>query len=510
MNAVIYARYSSENQREESIEGQLRECKEFAEKQSIIVIDTYIDRALSARTDDRPQFQQMIRDSGKKLFDLVIVWKLDRFSRDRYDSAHYKRLLGKNGAKVVSATEPITNGASGILLESMLEGMAEYYSAELSEKVNRGMTENVLKGISNGRALPLGLRLDGDRHFQIDEDTAPLVRAMFTMADNGKPLKEISEYLKERGVRSARGNPISTNTMTKLLHNRKYIGEYSHGTTVNPDAIPPIISKELFERVQARFEANRLAPAKREVGDGEHYLLTTKLICGDCNMFMSGESGKSGTGKIHRYYKCSNAKRGMGCKRKPIRKEPIEDFIVGCAKELPADDALIERLTDMLEKVQGDGNVVIPVLKRELAEVEKKIENVLDAIDRGVVTSSTKARLESHEARRDELNANIAAEEIRRVYIPREQIRFWLLRFRDTDTSDYEQRRRLIDTFINSVYVFDDRIVINFNYRDRSRTVSMDEVKSSSLVDSGAPNHQYPNLFPVGETFGYVFYFDKL
>jgi DNA invertase Pin-like site-specific DNA recombinase len=183
MNGVIYARYSSDNQREESIDGQLHECQAFAEKQGITIIDTCIDRAMSAKTDDRPQFQQMIIDSEKKLFDVVIVWKLDRFSRDRYDSAHYKPLLGKNGAKVVSATEPISNDASGILLESMLEGMAEYYSAELSEKITRGLTDNVLKGKYNRQHIPLGLRIDEDRCFTIDEKTAPLVLEMFRMYD---------------------------------------------------------------------------------------------------------------------------------------------------------------------------------------------------------------------------------------------------------------------------------------------------------------------------------------
>ena len=145
MKAVIYARYSSDNQREESIEGQLRECKEYAERNGILVLQSYIDRALSAKTDNRPEFQRMIRDSAKGLFDTVLVWKLDRFARNRYDSAHYKSQLRKNGVKVVSATESIADGPEGIILESMLEGMAEYYSAELAQKVNRGMRENALR-----------------------------------------------------------------------------------------------------------------------------------------------------------------------------------------------------------------------------------------------------------------------------------------------------------------------------------------------------------------------------
>ena len=146
MKAVIYARYSSENQREESIEGQLRECKEYADYNDIEVVGEYIDRALTAKTDNRPGFQRMIQDSGKKLFDLVLVWKLDRFARNRYDSAFYRYTLRKNGVKIISVKENISDGPEGIILESMIEGMAEYYSANLSQNVKRGFHENALKG----------------------------------------------------------------------------------------------------------------------------------------------------------------------------------------------------------------------------------------------------------------------------------------------------------------------------------------------------------------------------
>jgi DNA invertase Pin-like site-specific DNA recombinase len=145
VKCVIYSRYSSDNQREESIEGQLRECKEYAERHNLIVVDTYIDRALSGRTDDRPSFQKMIKDSVKKQFDIVLVWKLDRFSRNRFDSATYRAILKRNGVKVVSAMENISDGPEGIILEAMLDGMADYYSAELSVKVKRGQKENALK-----------------------------------------------------------------------------------------------------------------------------------------------------------------------------------------------------------------------------------------------------------------------------------------------------------------------------------------------------------------------------
>lgn len=198
MRAVIYARYSSDNQREESIEGQLRECMQYAEYNDISVIDTYIDRALTAKTDNRPNFQKMIKDSYKGAFDMILVWKLDRFSRNRYDSAHYKHLLKKNGVRVVSATETISSGSEGILLESVLEGMAEYYSAELSEKVKRGLTENALKGLWNGGNIPFSYVINKERKLEIDTVSAPIVKEIFQMAYDGKAFKDIHKNLEER------------------------------------------------------------------------------------------------------------------------------------------------------------------------------------------------------------------------------------------------------------------------------------------------------------------------
>ena len=190
MRAVIYARYSCDNQREESIEGQLRECREFAARKGYTLVGSYIDRAVSAKTDNRPEFQRMVKESSGGLFDAVIVWKLDRFARNRYDSAHYKTVLRKNGVKVISATEAISEGAEGIILESVLEGYAEYYSAELSEKVIRGMTENALKCQYNGGYIPVGYKIDENKHYQIDELTAPFVKEAFLMYASGKKVKE--------------------------------------------------------------------------------------------------------------------------------------------------------------------------------------------------------------------------------------------------------------------------------------------------------------------------------
>ena len=203
MTAVIYARYSTDSQREESIEGQIRECTAYAEKNGFTVVKHYIDRAISAKTDNRPQFQQMIKDSERGIFDIIIVWKLDRFARNRYDSARYKTQLKRNGVKLVSATEVISAGPEGIILESVLEGYAEYYSADLSEKVIRGMTENALKGKFSGGAIPFGYTINADRRFEIDPLTAPFVAEAFQRYNDGQTMREIRDWLNDFQCHSA-------------------------------------------------------------------------------------------------------------------------------------------------------------------------------------------------------------------------------------------------------------------------------------------------------------------
>ena len=322
MNAVIYARYSSDRQREESIEGQIRECTNYAMHNDITLIGSYIDRALSARTADRPDFQRMIADSAKGLFDVVLVYKLDRFSRDRYDSAHYKHVLKKNGVRVISIKENISDGPEGIILESMLEGYAEYYSAELAQKIRRGQYENASKCMNNGGNTPLGYMVDKKTcALVIDPEMAPIVKEIFTRYANGDAISNIQKDLEARGVRSRRGNAYSVSVLSNLIKNRKYIGEYKYGDVITPDGIPAIIEKELFERVQNRMKTNKKAPAKSKAE--EEYLLTTKLYCGDCGRLMAGESGKGAKGVIYHYYKCSGAKRRLGCKKKAIKKHWI-------------------------------------------------------------------------------------------------------------------------------------------------------------------------------------------
>ena len=486
MNAVIYARYSSDNQREESIEGQIRECTAFAEKNGITILRHYIDRAYSAKTDNRPEFQQMIKDSGRHLFDMVIVWKLDRFSRNRYDSARYKTQLKRNGVKVISATEVISDGAEGIILESVLEGFAEYYSADLAEKVVRGMTENLLKGKFNGGTIPIGYYVDDEQHLQPDPLVAPLIPEAFRMYADGALIKDVRVWLNQKGVRNARGGELSHNSVQHMLHNRRYIGEYSFRDRVMPDMIPPIVTKELFDRVQERLAKNKNAPAHFKAE--EEYLLTTKLFCGDCGAYLCGESGTSRTGAIHHYYKCvSVKKRRAECHKKPVRKQWIEDIVVRRTTEMLQDDDAIRAIVALLMEIQEQEGSELPLYERQLGETNTAINNMLNAIQQGMLTRSTKERLDELEKTRDDLEAKIAQEKMDHPKISAEFMTFWLERFRKLDVTKKEHRRMLIDTFVNAIFLYDDKIVMTFNFKEGEETIQLSELeKVKKDQDSGS------------------------
>ena len=488
MNAVIYARYSSDSQREESIEGQLRECREYAERNNMTIVGTYIDRALSAKTADRPEFQHMIKDSAKELFEIVLVWKLDRFSRDRYDSAHYKHILKKNGVKVVSAKEHISEGPEGIILEAMLEGYAEFYSAELSEKIHRGQKENALKGKNNGGGVPLGYLLDKKaQKLVIDPTTAPLVVEVFEKYADGKSVRSIVEDFNARGLKTKRGQPFNINSFSSLLKNRKYIGEYRYQDVVIEGGVPAIVPEDLFNRVQERMEKNRHAPAMAKAK--EDYLLTTKLFCGKCERMMVGESGKSHTGAMHYYYKCSGAKRLKDCDKKAVRKDWIERVVVRLTMQRVMDEEKINRLIDAILVMQEQEDTTTPALRSQLAETESSIGNILKAIEQGIFTPSTKQRLDELEARKEEILVNIQTAELQKPKLTREQMTAWFEQFRHGDPANREFQKRLIDTFVNAVYVFDDKLVLTYNYQHGTQTISLDEIASalSSDFDGDTP-----------------------
>ena len=485
LKAVIYARYSSSSQREESIEGQVKECAAFAERNGYMVIGTYADRAVSGTTDNRPEFQRMIKDSKRKQFDLVIVWKLDRFARNRYVSAKYKNQLKQNGVRVISANESISEGADGILLETMLEGMAEWYSEDLKEKVVRGLSVNASKCKWNGGTLPIGYVVDEEQHLQPNPTTAPFILETFKMYDEGKTVTEIRDYLNSKGLTNTKGKPINYGTIQRILSNRRYIGEYAFREIVVPDGIPAIVPLDLFERVQERLAKNRKAPARAKAD--EAYLLTTKLFCGHCGTAMNGESGKARNGTIHRYYKCHAVKKKLNdCKKKAVKKDWIENLVVKETMAMLMDDDAIEAIVSMLMRLQDEEVSDLPMYEKQLRETETAIDNIVNAIMAGMASKALQTKLTQLEATKDELLVRIEEEKLEKPKISAEFMTFWLHRFRKLDITKEKHRQMLIDTFVNAVFVHDDKLLLTFNFKDGTRTITLTDAKIAAEKNTGS------------------------
>jgi len=483
MNAVIYARYSAgPNQTEQSIEGQVRECEAFAKRQDLTIIEMYIDRSISGKTDNRPEFQRMIKESEKKQFEAVIVYRLDRFSRNRYDSAMYRAKLKKNGVKVLSAMENITDSPEGIILESLLEGMAEYYSAELSLKIRRGQKENALKCKATNGNTPLGYKLNNEKLYELDPVTAPIVKQIFEMYASGSMVKEITKELNSKGYRTAHNREFSKNSLARIFRNRKYIGVYEAAGIVIENGIPAIVSKELFESVQKRLKKNKLAPARRK--SPVEYLLTTKLFCGKCGYTMAGESGTGRSDKYY-YYACSNRKRFHACDKKSVKKDLIEGLVVQETVHQLLNDETISFIADRIVQLiehEKKNDKVMDSLNAQKRDAEKSIANILKAIEQGIITDSTKQRLIELEHLKSDIEIQLVQQKLGMPDLNKEQIVFWISQFKNGNVNDVEYQKRIIDTFVNAVFVFDDEVLITYNYTDNQEQISL-SVAEMVLVD---------------------------
>lgn len=491
MNVVIYARYSSHNQQETSIEGQLKVCHEFCERNNYTVIHEYIDRAISGTTDNRPDFLQMMQDSASKNFEYIIVYQLDRFSRNRYDSAHYKNKLKKNGVRVLSARENITEDASGILVESVFEGMAEYYSAELSQKVKRGMEKNASKCLCTGGNRTLGFIIDKDKKFQIDPATASIVRLIFEMYASGKSIAEITEHLNAIGYMTIYNKPYGKNSIRNILSNKRYIGIYTYKDMEIPDGIPRIVSDELFYKVQEIIQKNKKAPARARAK--EEYLLTTKLFCGYCKEMMTGFSGTGKLGKVYRYYECKGANKHL-CKKKRVKKEYIEDIAVDiCRGLLTADN--IKRISQEIAKLceRDKDTYHLKALKKQLSENERKRRNLINAVAECGDESLRKTfydEIIELEKQKVEIQKDITFEERSQTMLTEPQIRFFLTSLKNGNANDIKYRKVLISTFINAIYLYDDKVSFVFNSGDKSITIN-----DALLSDIEANNTAAEGLF---------------
>ena len=471
-NAVIYARFSSHAQNEQSIEGQLKECYAFAERSGLRIVHEYIDRALTGTTDKRPEFLQMIEDSKRKGFQFVVVYQLDRFARNRYDSATYKAKLKKNGVRVLSAKENITDDASGILIEGVLESMAEYYSAELSQKIKRGIAISASKCKFFGGKVPLGYKIDEKKDYVINEETAPIVKRMFEMLAGGYNYAQIARYMNERGIPTATGGKWGKNSFNSIFSNRRYLGKYIfHGEEID-GGIPQLIDDGLFADVQKVLEKYAAAPSRGKAK--VEYLLSDKLICGKCGNKMTGISSTSKSKKIHHYYKCVGVTKSV-CDKRTIRKQFIEDeivyAIVGNGTEQNPHGVLTDEFIDTIAAetymlIQAERNdSEIKRLESLVADNQKAINNLMQALMLGKIADTILAQIEKLESENKELNDTIESEKALQINYTYADIRKWLQHFRTLDYSKTKNRKDLIDTFIYKVLLFDDKMKVLFHLK---------------------------------------------
>lgn len=469
MDIVIYARFSCNNQNEQSIEGQLKVCYEYARKNGYNVIREYIDRAITGKTDRRPEFQKMIADSSKKQFERVLVYQLDRFSRDKYDSAIYKQKLKKNGVKVISAQENITDDPSGILMESVIEGMAQYYSAELSQKVIRGLEVNANKCIFNGGICPLGYYIDENKRFQINEETAIIVRKIFEMYASGKKIYEIINFLNSKHYKTSVGNEFNQNSIHRILTNKKYIGYYSYRDIVIENGVPRIISNELFEKCQNIMQKNKKAPARARAT--EDYLLTTKLLCGNCNSNLVGISGTGRNGTIYRYYRCRNDLK-KSCNMKSFDKKHIEELVITETKKILTDsniEKIAQKVVELSEK--GNNYSVLEHLNKRLRENKKETENLIKVIEKGNISDLIIEAISKKKEEKIEIENQIKIEKLKTPLLTIEKVKKFLLYFKNGDINDIVFVKSLIDVFINKIIVNENRLTILFNIQDSQSDV---------------------------------------
>ena len=486
LKAVIYARYSSNNQTEQSIEGQLRECYAYAEKHKMTVVNTYIDRAISGKTDEREQFQKMLKDSDKKLFQAVICYKMDRFSRNRYDSAIYKARLKKNGVKIYYSAEHIPEGPEGIILESLLEGMAEYYSDELSQKVRRGKHESALKCKHLGGPPPLGYYINDEKKYAIDEATAPLVTKIFTMYDEGMPVLDICRKLSAMNTKTAIGGAWNKNSLRKILKNEKYIGVYEGRGVRIEGGIPAIVDIELFKRVQVRVEVNRRAP-RRGQSTKTDFLLTGKLYCGLCQTGMPGISGTSRAGKRYHYYTCSKQWYHKTCDKKYVRKEWLEMYVVTATVRhilQPGKIKVIAKRCVEVHTKEMANDTEHAYLKGQLAETTKALNNIMAAIEAGVVTKTTKNRLAELEEAQEKLEFEIGLCAVKQPKLNEKHIIYMLSQFvRESEEENEAYNRDIINTFIDKIYLFDDKLIVTYNLTNENSELNSSELTFLHSLD---------------------------
>ena len=490
-NAICYYRYSSDAQRDVSIVQQKDAAHEYAEHHGYHIIKEYDDPAYSGTRDDRPAFQLMLYEVEKLRPAYLILWKTDRLSRDRIDAVMAKKRLRECGVKIVYVAESIPDDdeATQILMESIYEAMAASFIVSHRKNVVRGMTYNAENAFYNGVKM-LGYVGEVDHKYEVDQATAPTVRRIFKEYTEGVPMQKICDSLNNAGQKTVRGNKFTVNSLRNILVNRAYIGEYKFGKTLIPDGMPRLIDDETFQKAQAKLEANKrggkgaIKKLHPEI-EIEDYWLTGKICCGLCGGTMQGVSGTSRSGNLYYYYSCINYRKHT-CTLKYQRKELMEKIVLYILDDLINDPALriiIAEKCYAYHQAQNDDNGAYEAsIRAQLKDVEGKLQNFVKAISAGIFNSTTAERMNVLENQKSMLNDALLAEQNRKKCDLTLNTIVKFLSSLVGDINNPDTRRRLLEFFIDKIYVYPDKMVLTFYYTDDRRELPFEE--TVRLIDN--------------------------
>lgn len=483
-NAICYYRYSSHAQRECSIEQQQQEAHRYCKAHGLHIVKEYADKAITGTRDDRPQLELMLNEVEKIRPAYLILWRSDRLARDRYDATIIRRKLRNCGVLVeYTAIELPKDEANRVLVEAIEDAMAESEVIKLSHNVTRGLKFNAEKALYNGRKI-LGYIGKPQQRYEKDPITAPIVECIFSDYANGKPMKVIADELNMAGFTTVREKPFTEKSLWHTLRNRSYIGEYRWGDIVVPDGFPPLVSVETFEKVQEMMEKNkhggRGGAKKLSVNslEGVDFWLTGKLECGECGEALSGISGTGRSGKLYYYYACINHKKHK-CAMKNIRKDDLERIVAHILDECINDATLRMFIANevyqyyMREFGSDDGRE--QALVESIKETDKALKNYLRAIEMGIINETTQARMLELEERKRELTDELTVERNRQKYALKKEHVVRYLKCFIGNLNEPSLRDKVLAYLVEKIYIYRDKIVINFYYSEDKREIDFKE-----------------------------------
>lgn len=480
--AVIYARYSSHNQRDVSIEQQVKQCQEFAQQNNFQIIEIYADRAISGKTDKRPNFQRMMRDAEKKKFKYVIAWKSNRMGRNMLQAMMNEAKLNDLGIRVLYAEEDFDDTAAGRFALRSMMNVNQFYSENMAEDIKRGLYDNAAKcKIANG-GLPLGYKKGDDLRYALDPPNDEIVREIFSRTVCGDSFADIAADLNARGIKTSRGKTWGKNSFHALLTNERYTGVYIYGDIRIEGGVPQIVDKGLFFRVQEVLKTKKNPQGRHRInGD---YLLTGKLFCGHCKSPMAGISGTGKNGKLHHYYICQKRRVEKSCDKANIRRDKIEHEVAVAIRNYIMRDDVLEWIADsaMTFAKEYRNQTCIGSLETQLAENKQATKNLLTAIEHGIITSTTKDRLLELEREQAILVSRLDEEQASLLHYSRDDIISAMSLYKNGNIEDKAFQAKLFDTFLIAVYLYDDHLKIEFSVTGKKTFVNLP--LDTSVIDN--------------------------